>query len=152
MAMFQTRKAAEAFFRCRLGEDYDPPNVEVEQCGRCGRWTLSAADDVKGGIVGACVLEDGSQPYDRICGECDESMDEKSPTYAAPRLTWKALARDVLAVASPGAVEDWAVYIGAVPGRSHEAEAGGVARSGCKASKGLACFLFPAFNPDTYRE
>ena len=78
-------------------------------------------------------------------------MDEK-PTYQAPRSDRVALARDVLAVAVPGVVEDWAVYIGAVPGENHDMEESLVAREGCKARKALACLLFPQFDPSKYRE
>lgn len=74
------------------------------------------------------------------------------PKYQEAYFTYTALARDVLAVAVPGgAYGDWAVYIGAVPGKSHEREVDKVTRDGEKQSKRMAAFLFPQFNPAKYR-
>jgi hypothetical protein len=73
-------------------------------------------------------------------------------TYQPPRMVHRALDRQVLAVAVPGAIGDWAVYVGAVTGHSHEREAAEVASEGAKQTRAVAAFLFPQFNPDLYRD
>jgi len=57
-----------------------------------------------------------------------------------------ALDKKVLVVAVEGAVKDWAAYIGAVPGDSHDKEYQDVARHGTKLSRGFAELLFPRFS------
>jgi hypothetical protein len=71
--------------------------------------------------------------------------------YIKPTLTHYALDREVLAVAVPGEVGDWAVYVGAVPGRNHGDEIQGVASEGSKLPLHLAKILFPQFDPEKYR-
>lgn len=71
--------------------------------------------------------------------------------YVAPFQTYRALGRQVLVVAVPGQIGDWAAYIGAVPGVSHEKEVGEVAMHGDKLTKALASILFPRFDPAAYR-
>lgn len=71
--------------------------------------------------------------------------------YIKPTLTHYALDREVLAVAVPGEVGDWAVYVGAVPGRNHGDEIQGVASEGSKLPVHLAKILFPQFDPEKYR-
>lgn len=70
---------------------------------------------------------------------------QRCTAQTAPTIYRKcALAQDVLAVAvaNPG-VNDWAVYIGSVPGIDHEGEKNLVATTGCKCSKAIATLLFP---------
>jgi len=57
-----------------------------------------------------------------------------------------ALDRKVLTVAIEGEVEDWAAYIGAVPGNSHQHESEEVARHGTKLPFDVAKALFPDFH------
>ena len=63
-----------------------------------------------------------------------------------------AMARDVLVVAVPGQIGDWAAYIGAVPGKNHDNEEEEVARTGAKMRKLFAVTMFPNLDPDKYRE
>jgi hypothetical protein len=58
-------------------------------------------------------------------------------------LSVKVLCRRVLAVATKGAVGDWAAYIDAVPGHNHEREAVDVADNGDKLPQAFAEVLFP---------
>ncbi len=58
-------------------------------------------------------------------------------------LDYVPLASDVLAVAVKGTVNDWAVYIKAVPGECHEDEVQNVADNGAKISFELSKILFP---------
>lgn len=71
--------------------------------------------------------------------------------YQPPRFTYTALDRQVLVVAVPGEVGDWAAYIGAVPGKRHEDEVDAVAHAGTKLSLSMAKLLFPQFDPEQYR-
>jgi hypothetical protein len=71
--------------------------------------------------------------------------------YIKPTLTHYALDREVLAVAVPGEVGDWAVYVGAVPGKCHGDEIPKVASEGSKQPVHLAKILFPQFDPEKYR-
>jgi len=58
-----------------------------------------------------------------------------------------ALAGDVLAVAKQGGKgDDWAAYIGAVPGISHRREWRKVLENGDKLPYNVAKVLFPAFD------
>jgi hypothetical protein len=78
--------------------------------------------------------------------------DPDAPQYEAAVLTCKPLSRRVLAVAKPGAGEDWAVYIAPVPGKKHADEVAEVVRSGTKQPRKLAVVLFPQFDPEKYRD
>lgn len=79
-------------------------------------------------------------------------MEIDKKLYHKPVVDWRALDQHVLAVAKPGKIGDWAVYIGAVDGVSHTTEWPMVAREGTKLDKRLACFLFPQFDPALFRE
>jgi len=82
-----------------------------------------------------------------------ESLTVRPQSYSELRPTYKALSRCVLAVAAPGWTgNDWAVYIGAVPGKSHEEEVELVKRDGAKQGREIATFLFPQFDPEKYRD
>jgi hypothetical protein len=61
---------------------------------------------------------------------------------------YKALATDVLAVAVTGEVNDWAAYIGAVPGENHMREYELVGKTGTKLPYELARILFPEFDAE----
>lgn len=63
--MFPTEAAAKAYFG----------DIDVEECECCGQWTASFADTDEGGIIGACCDPAGDAIYDRICEDCDESLD-----------------------------------------------------------------------------
>ena len=58
---------------------------------------------------------------------------------------WKALDIHVLVVASEGYCGDWAAYIGAVDGDSHDFEWQEVLDHGSKLSEKVAEVLFPDF-------
>jgi len=78
-------------------------------------------------------------------------VDTEAQQYSELRFTHRALDRQVLAVAVPGGADDWAAYIGAVPGKSHEKEVQAVAAEGSKLLKEVATLLFPQFDPEKYR-
>ncbi|GAG81689.1 unnamed protein product [marine sediment metagenome] len=67
------------------------------------------------------------------------------------RIQYKALDSKVLVVAKEGHAGDWAAYIGAVPGYSHDAEWREVASDGSKLPESVARILFPAFEDLVYR-
>lgn len=77
---------------------------------------------------------------------------DEPPTYYQPHRTCKALGTYVLAVAEPGAGDDWGVYIGHVLGKCHREEAESVVRKGSKQLKEVAVSLFPQFDPENYRD
>lgn len=58
--MYESKEAAEKAFK----------DIEVEQCGKCERWSASFADHTHGAIVS------DSTGYDRICLECDDELAE----------------------------------------------------------------------------
>jgi len=71
---------------------------------------------------------------------------------------YKALGQRVLAVAvvnyrddAKSEVFDWAAYIDAVPGESHDNEYIKVSEYGSKLSPELGLFLFPEYDPESYR-
>lgn len=64
---------------------------------------------------------------------------------------WKPLDRRVIAVAVEGAVGDWAAYIGAVEGESHEHEWREVKAHGTKLRREVAELLFPEFKGLNWR-
>jgi hypothetical protein len=64
----------------------------------------------------------------------------------------RALATRVLAVAVEGGIDDWAAYIDAVPGNSHDAEAAKVAKDGNKLSRKLAEVIFSDLDMTKYRD
>jgi len=68
------------------------------------------------------------------------------------RTRWIALDCRVIAVAVEGHAEDWAAYIGAVPGESPEHEWQEVAQNGSKLPQRVAEVLFPEFKHLAYRE
>ena len=59
------------------------------------------------------------------------------------RVEYYALDSRVLAVAVEGEVQDWAAYVGAVPGNNHDRELHIVAHSGTKLPRAVAELLFP---------
>ena len=61
------------------------------------------------------------------------------------RKDYIALDHKVLAVATEGAINDWAAYIGAVAGENHITEAEGVRKHGSKLPQTIAEYLFPYF-------
>lgn len=61
------------------------------------------------------------------------------------RSRYMPLCKDVIAVAVEGTHGDWAAYVGAVAGLSHEREWKRVAESGCKLKREVAEVLFPDF-------
>jgi len=69
---------------------------------------------------------------------------------------WQTLDSKVLAVATinynNSIVFDWAAYIGAVPGITHQFEYESVAKEGSKLSKKLAAIIFPNQDINKYRE
>jgi len=67
-------------------------------------------------------------------------------------ITHKALACHVLAVAVEGEINDWAAYIDAVDGVSHEREAQRVIAGGMKLPVSVAGAIFPALDIKRYRE
>ena len=64
------------------------------------------------------------------------------------RVRYVPLDTCVLAVAVEGEVKDWAAYVGATMGDSHEREFQDVARRGTKLPYGVARVLFPDFDRD----
>ena len=63
--------------------------------------------------------------------------------YEGRHTRYRALAREVLVVAVQGGRgDDWAAYIGAVPGMDHDREWEEVARSGSKLPREVAEVLF----------
>ena len=62
-----------------------------------------------------------------------------------------ALSKCVLVVAVAGAIEDWAAYVGVVPGIDHEEEKHKVMANGTKLMKHIACAIFPTLDPKAYR-
>jgi len=69
-------------------------------------------------------------------------MDE----YRGRDMRYVALAMDVLAVAVQGGRgDDWAAYIGSVPGNRHSEEWVGVLRHGEKLHQVIAEVMFPDF-------
>jgi len=67
------------------------------------------------------------------------------------RVRCRALDKCVLAVAKEGAAQDWAAYIGAVPGINHEREWHTVVSEGSKLPQEVAELLFPDFKDLTWR-
>lgn len=67
------------------------------------------------------------------------------------KLRWKALCKDVIAVAVEGNHGDWAAYIGSVPGKKHEDEWERVKTHGCKLKKNVAEVMFPDFKHFEWR-
>lgn len=67
------------------------------------------------------------------------------------KVDYRTLDTRVIAVAKEGAIGDWAAYIGAVPGNSHENEWPEVAASGSKLPESVANALFPHFARFEYR-
>lgn len=65
--IFETEAAARKYF----GEE-----VAVEQCECCGEWSASAADHDDGAIIGPTLGDDGLNLYDRLCYECEASLDD----------------------------------------------------------------------------
>jgi len=66
-------------------------------------------------------------------------------------VSYKALSSRVLVVASVNTeVGDWAAYIDAVPGKSHDKEYQEVGRTGSKLPKKVAEMLFP-YEAEHYR-
>lgn len=65
------------------------------------------------------------------------------------RMIWRALARDVLAVA---VVTDgyWKAYIAAVAGKNHDDEASGVVAQGVGLDADVALAIFPRFGHLAY--
>jgi hypothetical protein len=72
--------------------------------------------------------------------------------YSELRNTRRALDRNVLVVVRVGQADDWAAYIGAVPGKNHDHEEEIVAREGSKLPRETATLLFPQFDPAKYRK
>jgi hypothetical protein len=68
------------------------------------------------------------------------------------RISWKPLDRKVLVVAKEGSIGDWACYIGAVDGQSHESEYTNVLQFGSKLPQSIAEILFPSFKHLNYRQ
>jgi hypothetical protein len=68
------------------------------------------------------------------------------------KVEWRALDRRVLAVAVEGLANDWAAYIGAVPGRNHSREWRKVAETGTKLPRAVAEVLFPDFKDLRWRD
>ena len=60
-------------------------------------------------------------------------------------IRWIALDQKVIAVAMKGEIDDWAAYIGAVPGKDHTQEWQEIARRGTKLPRKVAEILFPEF-------
>lgn len=67
-------------------------------------------------------------------------------------MVWKALDKNVIAVAVKGCVGDWAAYIGAVPGINHYVEWHRVAERGNKLYKPVAEAIFPEFKELRWRD
>ncbi len=70
---------------------------------------------------------------------------------AKKRIRHTILGKNVIAVAKEGGNNDWAAYIGAVPGINHEAEIEHVMRHGDKLPEDVARVLFPEFRDLTWR-
>jgi hypothetical protein len=66
-------------------------------------------------------------------------------------MEYKALDKQVLAVAVEGEVGDWSAYIGAVEGRNHEQEFEEVAKHGTKLHRKIAELLFPEWKKLVWR-
>ena len=67
------------------------------------------------------------------------------------KVDYRALDTRVLAVAKEGHIGDWAAYIGAVSGDSHEKEWPEVAAHGSKLPESVANAIFPNFKGLVYR-
>jgi len=68
------------------------------------------------------------------------------------RMRWIALDMRVIVVAVEGGVKDWAAYIGAVEGNSHEREYEGVMDYGTQLPQKVAELLFPDFKHLDWRD
>jgi hypothetical protein len=67
-------------------------------------------------------------------------------TKEGREMDYCVLDQNVLAVAvQGGAGDDWAAYVGAVDGMSHDVEAEGAMRTGSKLRSDVARLLFPEF-------
>lgn len=64
---------------------------------------------------------------------------------------WVVLDRRVIVVARKGACNDWAAYIGAVPGENHDKEWREVRDHGSKIPEDVARVLFPEFDGVSWR-
>jgi len=62
-----------------------------------------------------------------------------------PQTDWKALDKNILAVAKVTGENCWCAYVGIVAGKSHEREWRGVVLNGTKLEVDVALVLFPAF-------
>ena len=67
------------------------------------------------------------------------------------RMRYTILGQNVIAVAKEGGNNDWAAYIDAVPGISHEIEAEHVMTNGDKLPEKVARILFPEFRDLAWR-
>ena len=67
------------------------------------------------------------------------------------RMRYTRLGHNVIAVAWEGNNKDWAAYIDAVPGISHQAEVEHVMRHGDKLQEKVARVLFPEFRDLAWR-
>ena len=81
-----------------------------------------------------------------------DEIEAEMQAYSELCDTYTALSRDVLIVVRVGQVDDWAAYVGAVPGVNHGNEEEEVARHGRKLSRDEASFFFPQFDPKKYRK
>jgi len=75
---------------------------------------------------------------------CDPATPETYGTWQ-PVIRWKALNRDVLAVANSRCEGAWCAYIGAVPGMHHDNEWQEIRAHGGKLSEHIARVIFPEF-------
>lgn len=79
-------------------------------------------------------------------------LDIEEQSYLEPVRRRVALGRQILAVAKPGQIGDWAAYIGVVPGKNHDDEEQSVVEQGSKLRLSVAKVLFPEFDPEKYRD
>ena len=77
-----------------------------------------------------------------------ETCDEANAWEPATR--WRALNRDVLAVATTRVEGTWKAYCAAVPGYNHDDEWQAVLDQGCPMTDAVAKVLFPEFDGIPY--
>ena len=113
-----------AVVETRENEDYEPDHFDVGIA-------------LKEGFGGDVQLRD---------------YDIEAQSYREPVQRRVALGRQILAVAKPGQIGDWAAYIGVVPGKNHDDEEQSVVETGSKLLLKVARVLFPEFDPKKYRD
>jgi hypothetical protein len=108
--------------------------------------------DVKAVVEAEDLLDIEIALDDAPCVEVIESEIAAQEYRELTRPVRIALARQILVVATPGQADDWAAYIGVVPGKNHDDEEASVIETGSKLRECIATAMFPALDPKKYRQ